>query len=103
MCCCCFFFFKQKTAYEMRISDWSSDVGSSDLYRIALGAAPTTSTVLILGENGTGKELVARAIHQHSLRSERPLRAINCGAIPESLVETEIGRASCRERVCQYV
>ncbi|MDI1435081.1 sigma-54-dependent transcriptional regulator [Polyangium sorediatum] len=61
-----------------------------DVYRIALGAAPTTSTVLILGENGTGKELVARAIHQHSLRSDRPLRAINCGAIPETLVETEL-------------
>ncbi|MDI1449428.1 sigma-54 dependent transcriptional regulator [Polyangium sp. 6x1] len=61
-----------------------------EVYRIALGAAPTTSTVLILGENGTGKELVARAIHQHSLRSDRPLRAINCGAIPETLVETEL-------------
>lgn len=61
-----------------------------DVYRVALGAAPTTSTVLILGENGTGKELVARAVHQHSLRSDKPLRAINCGAIPESLVETEL-------------
>lgn len=61
-----------------------------DVYRVALGAAPTTSTVLILGENGTGKELVARAVHQHSLRSDKPLRAINCGAIPENLVETEL-------------
>ena len=61
-----------------------------DVYRVALGAAPTTSTVLILGENGTGKELVARAVHQHSLRSDKPLRAINCGAIPETLVETEL-------------
>ncbi len=60
------------------------------VYRVALGAAPTTSTVLILGENGTGKELVARAVHQHSLRSDKPLRAINCGAIPETLVETEL-------------
>ena len=61
-----------------------------EVYRIALGAAPSTSTVLILGENGTGKELVARAVHQHSLRGEFPLRAINCGAIPETLVETEL-------------
>ncbi len=61
-----------------------------EVYRVALGAAPTTSTVLILGENGTGKELVARAVHQHSLRSDKPLRAINCGAIPETLVETEL-------------
>ena len=69
-------------------------VGSSprmqDVYRLALGVAPTTSTVLILGENGTGKELVARAIHQHSARADRTFRAINCGAIPETLVETEL-------------
>ena len=69
-------------------------VGSSsrmqEVYRLALGVAPTTSTVLILGENGTGKELVARAIHQHSTRAEKPFRTINCGAIPETLVETEL-------------
>ncbi len=67
-------------------------VGSSprmqEVYRLALGVAPTTSTVLILGENGTGKELVARAIHQHSSRSDKPVRAVNCGAIPENLVES---------------
>jgi DNA-binding NtrC family response regulator len=69
-------------------------VGSSapmqEVYRVALGVAPTTSTVLIMGENGTGKELVARAIHQHSSRADRPFRAVNCGAIPETLVETEL-------------
>ncbi len=60
------------------------------IYRVATGVAPTSSTVLILGENGTGKELVARAIHQKSLRADRPFCAINCGAIPENLVETEL-------------
>jgi DNA-binding NtrC family response regulator len=69
-------------------------VGSSSLmqevYRVALGVAPSTSTILITGENGTGKELVARAIHQHSNRADKPLLIINCGAIPESLVETEL-------------
>ncbi len=69
-------------------------VGSSsrmqEVYRLALGVAPTTSTVLILGENGTGKELVARAIHQHSTRADKAFRTINCGAIPETLVETEL-------------
>jgi len=53
-------------------------------------AAPTNSTVLVLGETGTGKELVARAIHDQSLRREMPFVPINCGALPETLIESEL-------------
>jgi two-component system NtrC family response regulator len=52
--------------------------------------APTNSTVLILGETGSGKELVARAVHEQSARADMPLVAINCGALPESLIESEL-------------
>lgn len=60
------------------------------LYKIVLRVAPTNSTVLIYGESGTGKELFAKSIHYNSPRKNKPFFAINCAAIPETLLESEL-------------
>jgi DNA-binding NtrC family response regulator len=61
-----------------------------EVFRIVSKIAPTNSTVLVYGESGTGKEMVARAIHDRSSRKDRPFFAINCAAIPDSLIESEL-------------
>jgi len=67
----------------------TSSVLQSVLARAAK-VAPTDSTVLIMGETGTGKELIARAIHKRSKRSERPFISVNCAAVPPSLIMSEL-------------
>ncbi len=64
--------------------------GMQAVYMAIGRVAPTEATVLIRGESGTGKELVARAIHQHSRRADRPLLVVNCVAIPDTLLESEL-------------
>jgi formate hydrogenlyase transcriptional activator len=77
-----------------RDSMFEDIVGSSEVLRKVLRqvskVAPSDSTVLILGETGTGKELVARAIHKRSARSDRAFIAVNCAAIPPSLIASEL-------------
>jgi two-component system response regulator PilR (NtrC family) len=69
-------------------------VGSSPamrhIYKLILQVAKTKTNVLITGESGTGKELIAKAVHQESDRSDQPLVVINCGGIPETLMESEL-------------
>ncbi|HVF88140.1 MAG TPA: sigma-54 dependent transcriptional regulator [Pyrinomonadaceae bacterium] len=73
---------------------FSEIIGTSEVlhsvFRLVEKVATTNTNILIQGESGTGKELIARAIHHNSARAVRPLVAINCGALPETLLEAEL-------------
>jgi DNA-binding NtrC family response regulator len=74
--------------------DFSNMVGKSsqmeDVFEVIRTVSTTDSTALLVGKSGTGKELVARAIHFHSTRAGKPFIAVNCGAIPETIIESEL-------------
>ena len=69
---------------------WGSSRPMADIRKTLDKIAPTDATVLITGENGTGKDVLAREIHAHSLRSEKPMVAVDAGAITETLFESEL-------------
>ena len=77
-----------------RIQKTSGMVGGShaihEVLDMVAQVAPIDISVLVTGESGTGKELVAKALHQHSKRSHQPLVTVNCGAIPEGIIESEL-------------
>src|SRR3546814_2364591 len=108
--CCVFFFFKQKTAYEMRISDWSSDVCSSDLIAAALIARlGERYTVVGLDRAGPPDPPPPAAAIDIDVESDEAVRVAldevraRYGNRIASVIHLEIGRASGRDRVCQYV
>ena len=88
---------KENRALRQRLSlkdEYGNMVGKSErvteVYEVVAQVAPTSATVLLTGESGTGKELVAKAIHKRSDRRDRSFITINCGALPEGLLESEL-------------
>jgi DNA-binding NtrC family response regulator len=85
---------RQEIRRRDKVAPGARPPGSSkawlDVLNLAEMVAPTESTVLLQGESGTGKEVIARYIHELSQRSEGPFVSINCGALPESLLESEL-------------
>ena len=77
----------KKTTFEELVGSSSK---MEEVFKLIKRVSPTDATVLITGESGTGKELVARAIHKLSARKDKPFVVVNCGAIPENLLESEL-------------
>ncbi len=79
---------KQKVSHQYELTGTSAAI--TELKEMIGIVAPTNAWILIMGENGTGKELVARSIHHLSRRSHKPIVEVNCAAIPEELIESEL-------------
>src|SRR6202041_3968680 len=75
------------SATESLLGNW---VAMQEVFRLIERVGPTEAGVLLTGESGSGKELAAKMIHEHSARRNQPFIAINCGAIPAGLIEAEL-------------
>ena len=75
---------------SLKLNILGNSAATREMVRMIMKVAPTMHTVLILGESGTGKELVAREIHRHSPRHNQPFLAVNCAALTETLLESEL-------------
>ncbi len=92
------------------LKGFSNIIGTSarmqKVFKVVATVAPTSYTVLVTGDSGTGKELIAKAIHERSDRRDKPFITINCGAIPETLLESELfghERGSFTDAVAQKI
>lgn len=81
---------RKRRAAKISIQIIGQSKALAHILKLCERVAPSQTTVLITGETGTGKELTARYIHQHSSRHDKPFIAVNCGALPESLMESEL-------------
>ncbi|MEX1228369.1 MAG: sigma-54 dependent transcriptional regulator [Marinobacter sp.] len=79
-----------RTAQTKSVTGLFTDPASQKLYTQLIRVAASSLNVLVEGDTGTGKEVVARELHQHSTRADRPFFAVNCGAIPAELIESEL-------------
>ena len=77
---------------QQQIGFYGKSAEVEELLQTVVTVAPTDLSVLAIGESGTGKEVIANAIHQFSRRAGKPLISVNCGAIPEGILESELVR-----------